>query len=174
MHVIQYIATQADSKEEAHSNVKQYLEINLGEHESYNNWYDWFVTGGGRWASKEEAQYDDNFIDDVVHQSEDKFEEYLDTAHKYRQQELSTYEDEARKLNLTELLDNLQDFEFDHYAVGSKLYPLKQLYDMCMGVWNYNSYFMDSVNDSTNRKYMRESIDKGADNWYLVPVDFHF
>ncbi len=174
MHVIQYIATQADSKEEAHSNVKQYLEINLGEHESYNNWYDWFVTGGGRWASKEEAQYDDNFIDDVVHQSEDKFEEYLDTAHKYRQQELSTYEDEARKLNLTELLDNLQDFEHDHYKVGSQLYPLKQLYEMCMGVWNYNTYFMGSVNDSTNRKYMRESIDKGADNWYLVPVDFHF
>jgi hypothetical protein len=28
--------------------------------------------------------------------------------------------------------------------------------------------------DTTNTKYMRESIDKGADNWYLVPVDFHF
>jgi hypothetical protein len=43
-----------------------------------------------------------------------------------------------------------------------------------MGMWNYNSYFFDMMNESTNRKYMRESIDNGADNWYLVPVDFHF
>jgi hypothetical protein len=173
MHVIQYVATQADDKSHAFNSVKHYLEVNLGEHESYNNWYDWFVTGGGRFSTSDDP-YDDNYQEDVVHQSEAKFEEYLDTAHKYRQQELSQYEDEARKLNLTELLDNLQDFEHDHYKVGSQLYPLKQLYEMCMGVWNYNSYFMDSINDSTNRKYMRESIDKGADNWYLVPVDFHF
>jgi hypothetical protein len=173
MHVIQYVATQADSKDEAHSNVKQYLQTNMGE-TGYDNWYDWFVTGGGRWASNPEAQYDDDYTGDVVHQSEAKFEEYLDTAHKYRQQELSNYEAEARKLNLTELLDNLQDFEFDLYSVGSQLYPVKKIYDMCMGLWDYNSYFMDSVHDSTNRKYMRESIDKGANNWYIVPVDFHF
>jgi hypothetical protein len=174
MHVIQYVATQADSVDEAFRRVKDYLETNLGEHESYNNWYDWFVTGGGRWATGEDNQYNDNYQGDVVHQSDPKFEEYLDTAHKYRQQELSRYEEEARKLNLTELLDNLQDFEFDHFRVGMDLYPLHQIYQMCMGVWNSNSYFMDSVNDSTNRKYMRESIDNGAKDWYLVPVDFHF
>ncbi len=172
MHVIQYLATRADDKNHAFQSVKSYLEENMGEY-GYDNWYDWFVTGGGRFSNSEDP-YDDNYQDEVVHQSEAKFEEYLDTSHKYRQQELSQYEEEARKLNLAELLDNLQDFEFDHYKVGSQLYPLKQLYDMCMGVWNYNSYFMDIENDSTNRKYMRESIDKGADNWYLVPVDFHF
>jgi hypothetical protein len=174
MHTIQYIAVQADDREHAHGSVKHYLEEVLGSGDTYSTWFDWFVTGGGRWSTSEGKEYDDNWSGDVVHQSGSKFEEYLDTAHKYRQQELTQYEEEARKVNLTELLDNLQDFEFDHYKVGSQLYPLKQLYEMCMGVWNYNSYYFDIVHDSTNRKYMRESIDKGADNWYLVPVDFHF
>ena len=176
MHVIQYIATQADDVDEAHRRVKDYLEGQLGD-DPYTAgsaaWFDWFVVGGGRWASNEDP-YDDSYTGDVVHQSEPRFEEFLDIAHKYRQEELSRYEEEARQINLTELLDNLQDFEFDHFAVGSKLYPLHQLYDMCMGMWNYNSYFFDMMNESTNRKYMREGIDKGDRDWYLVPCDFHF
>lgn len=174
MHVIQYIATQADSAEEAHSKVKHYLEIELGDGDNYNNWFDWFVTGGGRWATGEENQYNDNYTGDVVHQSDPKFEEYLDTAHKYRLESLNEYIEQARKVNLTELLDNLGDFEFDHFKTGAELYPVNQIYQMSMGTWNYNSYFFDTENDSTNRKYMRQSIDNGADNWYLVPVDFHF
>jgi hypothetical protein len=54
------------------------------------------------------------------------------------------------------------------------LYPINKLYDMALGVWDYNSYFFDIVNDSANRKYMLDTIDNGADNWYLIPVDFHF
>ena len=176
MHVIQYIATMADSVDEAHSKVKHYLEAELSDDpykQSYDTWYDWFVVGGGRWASNEDP-YDDNFTGDIAHQSDPKFEEYLDLSHKYRHEELSMYEKEAREINLTELLDNLQDFEFDHFGVGSKLYPIKKIYDMCMGIWDYQSFFFDIEHDSTNRKYMRETIDNGADNWYLVPVDFHF
>lgn len=173
MHVLQYIATQADSIEQAHSNVKQYLETNLGEHESYDNWYDWFIVGGGRFSSSDDP-YDDSYVSDIAYQDSPQFQEYLDTAHKWRWEEVERLEKEARELNLTELLDNLQDFEHDHFWVANKLYPLKKLYDLAAGVWNCDSYFMDTVHDSTNRKYMLQSIDKGADNWYLVPVDFHF
>ena len=173
MHVIQYIAVKADDVSHAHRSVKGYLEDQLGSGDTHNTWFDWFVTGGGRWATTED-QYDDNWTGDVRHQTDPEFEEYLDTAHKYRQQELSTYEEEARKINLTEILDSLQDFEFDHFKAGMELYPIKKLYDMCMGVWDYQSYFFDIENDSTNRKYMREAIDKGDNDWYLVPVDFHF
>jgi len=173
MHVIQYIAVKADDVSHAHRSVKSYLEEQLGSGDTYNTWYDWFVTGGGRWATTED-QYDDNWTGDVRHQTDPEFEEYLDTAHKYRQQELSTYEEEARKINLTEILDSLQDFEFDHFKAGMELYPIKKLYDMCMGVWDYQSYFFDIEHEATSRKYMRESIDKGDNDWYLVPVDFHF
>ena len=173
MHTIQYIAIKADSPYEAFRDVQNYLEINMGE-SGEENWYDWFVTGGGRWASNPEAQYDNNFMDDVVHQSDKKFQEYLDTAHKWRLETLDQYIEQARKLNLSDIIDKLGDFEHDHFRVGMELYPITKLYDMATAKWDFNSYFFDIVNDSTNRKYMLESIDNGADNWYLVPVDFHF
>jgi hypothetical protein len=172
MHCIQYIATKADSVQEAHDEVRAYLETNMGE-SGYENWYDWFVTGGGRWSTSEDP-YDDNYTGDVVHQSDPKFQEYLDTAHKYRLAHLDQYIEQARQINLSDLLDKLEDFEHDHFKVGMDLYPINKLYDMATGKWDYNSSFFDSVNDSTNRKYMLDTIDNGADNWYLVPVDFHF
>ena len=172
MHCIQYVATQADDIQHAHSSVRHYLEVNMGD-SGYENWYDWFVTGGGRWSTSEDP-YDDTYTNDVVHQSDPKFQEYLDTAHKYRLRVLNEYIEQSRKLNLSDLLDTLEDFEHDHFKVGMELYPITKLYDMATAKWDFNSYFFDSVNDSTNRKYMLESIDKGADDWYLVPVDFHF
>ena len=172
MHVIQYIATKADSVQEAFDEVRGYLETNMGD-SGYDNWYDWFVTGGGRWSTSEDP-YDDTYTNDVVHQSDPKFQEYLDTAHKYRLNELNTYIEQARKINLSDMLDSFEDFEHDHFKVGMDLYPLTKLYDMAMGRWDFNSYFMDSVNDTTNRKYLLEAIDNGDQDWYLVPVDFHF
>ena len=174
MHVIQYIATQADDVEEAFNHVKHYLEELMGSEDSYNTWYDWFVTGGGRWASDDNAQYDDNFMDDVVHQSSPKFQEYLDKAHKYRLDTLNEYIEQASKVNLSDIIDKLGDFEHDHHSVGFELYPVKKLYDLSMGMWDYNSYFFDIIHDSANRIHLLKSIDNGADNWYLVPVDFHF
>ncbi len=177
MHVIQYIATQADDVDEAHSSVKHYLEGQLGD-DPYTAgsaaWFDWFVTGGGRWATGGNDTYDDNWTGDVVHQDDPKFEEYLDTAHKYRLQSLDEYVEQARKVNLPELLDSLGDFEFDYFKAGMELYAINQIYLMSMGDWNYNSYFFDMIHESTNRTYMRQAIDNGDKNWYLVPVDFHF
>jgi len=173
MHCIQYIAVKADNKEEAHGEVKGYLEGQMGDEYNLSSWYDWFVTGGGRWSTDTDP-YNDNYTGDVVHQSEDKFQEYLDTAHKHRLAQLNQHIEQAREINLSDLLDKLEDFEHDHFKVGMDLYPIKKLYDMALGIWDYNSYFFDIVNDTTNRKYLLEGIDSGADSWYLVPVDFHF
>jgi hypothetical protein len=176
MHCIQYIATQADSTQEAFDDVKSHLEGFLGDDPftaGSATWYDWFVTGGGRWSTDDDP-YNDNYTGDVVHQTDPKFQEYLDTAHKFRLAQLNQHIEQAREVNLSDLLDKLEDFEHDHYKVGMDLYPVKKLYDMSLGIWDYNSYFFDIVNDTTNRKYLVEGIDNGADNWYLVPVDFHF
>ena len=172
MHCIQYIATKADSAEEAHSDVKAYLENLMGE-EGYGTWYDWFVTGGGRWSTDDDP-YNDNYTGDVVHQSSPKFQEYVDTASRFKQEELTRYIQNARKINLQDILDLAEAGEDDYFKVGHQLYEVKQIYEMTLGVWNYNSYFFDTVNDTTYKKYMLEAIDKGDKDWYLVPVDFHF
>ena len=172
MHCIQYIATKADSPEEAHSDVKAYLENLMGE-EGYGMWYDWFVTGGGRWATGDN-QYNDEYTGDVAHQSSASFEAHLAKAKEYRQAEIKNYLEQARKVNLTELLDMVDLEDEYNFKVGHQLYDIKKLYDITMGSWDYTSYFFDMQNDTVVTKYMLEAIDKGEDNWYLVPVDFHF
>lgn len=173
MHCIQFIATQADSKQEAFDEVKANLENRMGDDENLSSWYDWFVTGGGRWSTSDDP-YNDNYTADVAHQSDSKFQEYLDTAVKYRSEELARYVEKARQLNLSEVLDLVEAGEEDYFKAGHQLYDIKQIYEMTLGVWNFNSYFFDIVNDQIIPKYMQESINNGAKNWYLVPVDFHF
>ncbi len=109
MHVIQYVSIKADSPEEAHGKVKSYLETQLGgEYDNTNSWYDWFVTGGGRWSSSEDS-YDDNYTADVVHQDSPKFQEYLDTAHKYKLEATMDDLKYARKVDVAALLDKIEN-----------------------------------------------------------------
>jgi hypothetical protein len=57
---------------------------------------------------------------------------------------------------------------------GFPLYDLAKMIDMLQGKWDFNSCFYDMYHETTNTKYMLESIDTGNKNWYLVSVDFHF
>jgi hypothetical protein len=174
MHVIQYVANQADSKDEAFRGVKDYLETQMGN--DYSSWYDWFVTGGGRWSTSDDP-YNDEYTADVVHQSDPKFQEYLDTAQKYYLEALGCVVEENRKIDLTALLDSIdmtKEGLYPNFKLALNSYPLKKLWDLLSNVWGPDSYFFDLVNDTTHPTYMREAIDKGDTNWYIVPVDFHF
>ena len=172
MHTIHQIATQADSKEEAHARVKDYLETQLGEEfGTTHTWYDWFVVGGGRWSTSDDP-YDDNYTDDVVHSSDLKFFQNIAQAMEWRKEELDRYVTSAKGINLSELLSLIG--QVDNYKIVNELYNVKKIYDMTVGMWDFNSYFFDMINDTTNDKPMQESLDKGDKSWYSVPVDFHF
>jgi hypothetical protein len=176
MHTIQYIAVQGDDVDEAFRRVKHELETMLGnDPESYTNtWFDWFVTGGGRWATGDENQYNDEWQGDVVHQSSPKFQEYLDKAKEFRKVSLQEYLAEANKLNIQAVLSEIDVSGGDDFHSGMQLYPIKKIYDMTMGTWDYNSYYFDIINDTASMKSLQNSLDNGANDWYLVPVDFHF
>lgn len=176
MHCIQYIATQAESPEEAHGGVKSYLESLMGE-SGYESWYDWFITGGGRWASGDDNQYNDDWIGDVAHQSDSRFEEYIEKAHAYYMDELDYTIKQAKEINLEDILaevDNSKESLYPNFKLTMELYPLHKLWSQMSSSWGPDSYFFDMDNDCTHPKYMRESIDKGNNSWYIVPVDFHF
>ena len=175
MHTIQYIATQADDVDHAFRSVKDYLETLLGgEYDNTNAWYDWFVTGGGRWATGEDNQYNDNYQGDVVHQDDPAFNSYLEKAKEFRQTSLKEYVEQANKVDYNKIINDIDVSGGDDFRAGMELYHLKKLYDMSMGMWDYNSYFFDIINDTANVSSLKNSLDKGADNWYLVPCDFHF
>lgn len=173
MHVIQYVAVQADSVEEAHQNVFQFLNEEL----EGSSWFDWFVVGGGRWATNPEAnQYNENWLGDIAHQSDPRFQEYVENAKKYRLQELNMYRSEVGDLDIAGVMTSLDtvDISTSDYAVSQKLYALKRIYEMTIGHWDYDSYYFDVTTASANMTWLQESLDKGATNWYIVPVDFHF
>lgn len=173
MHVLQNIAVKADSKDEAFSTVKSYLETNMGEH-GYDNWYDWFVTGGGRWNPNPDSQYNDNDQSLTISYEEDpqKFLETVETSITYRVEEFNRYRQYFNDKHID--LDSYFSSYDGHMKFDFSLYELSKMIDMIQGKWDYNTYIFDSTHDSTNVKYMLEDIDKGNKNWYIIPVDFHF
>jgi hypothetical protein len=175
MHTIQYIAVQADEQAQAFRTVKHHLEEMLGNwpESPTNTWFDWFVAGGGRWSTSEDP-YDDDYQGDVVDQDSPKFQEYLDKAKEFRQTSLDEYVEQAKKVDVTKIINDVVLSGGNDFRAGMELYPIKKVYDMAMGMWDYNSYFFDIMNDTASMKSLQESIDNGAKDWYLVPVDFHF
>lgn len=174
MHVLQYIAVQAENKDEAFRSVKDKLESELGDEYTTNSWFDWFVAGGGRWNPNPDSQYDDNDQSMVISYSEAP-EEYKETIAKMisnRVDEFNSYRKmyEEKNIDINAKLDTYTgEMQYDF-----ELYPVKKMIDMLQGTWDYNSYYYDMHHESTNREHMFASIDKGIKNWYIVPVDFHF
>lgn len=175
MHVLQWIAVQADDNSHAFNSVKHYLEVNMGSEDSYASWYDWFVTGGGRWNDNGNDPYDDDNESMVISYDEDP-KKFLETVEKSMVQRKEEFDRYAKDINPDILAKIISDYNprKKDFAVFSELYPIKKIIDMAYGEWDFNSYFFDCNNDTTSPKYMFESIDTGNKNWYLIPVDFHF
>ena len=166
MHVLQYIAVQADSNDEAFRTVKDRLESELGNNEyATNSWFDWFVAGGGRWNPNP-----DMIISYDIAPAE--YRAMVDSMITIRIEEFNSYRKSynEKDIDIEDKLDNykgVMNYDFE-------LYPLKKMIDMIQGEWDFNSYFYDMHSASTNPEHMYKNIDLGNKNWYLVPVDFHF
>ena len=147
----------------------------MGNEYSYSSWYDWFVTGGGRWNDNGNDSYDDNDQSMVISYDEDpkRFLEAVEQSMNNRKEEFDRYAKDVSVDIIARIISDYNPRE-KQFAAFSELYPLKKVVDMVYGDWDFNSYFFDCNSDTTTPNYMLESIDKGNKNWYLVPVDFHF
>lgn len=172
MHVLQYIAVKADSPEEAIDQVRVELESMLGNDGSTTSWYDWFVTGGGRFNPNADPYKDGDESMVVSSQDSEAFEAILVEAIEARMTEFRRYRAEWERSNIN--LDSYFD-EFDgDMDYTMKLYPLGKMIDMVQGQWDFNSYFYDLENWSTNPVHMTKDRINNGTLWFLVPVDFHF
>jgi hypothetical protein len=172
MHVLQYIAVQADSNDEAFRTVKDGLESELGSNEyATNSWFDWFVVGGGRFVEGNPYAESTNSII-LYDEAPAEYRSMINSLISSRVDEFNSYRKsfEDKGIDLSDKLDNykgVMNYDFE-------LYPLKKMIDMIQGEWDMNSYFYDMHHASTNPDHMYKSIDLGNKNWYAVPVDFHF
>jgi hypothetical protein len=180
MHVLQWIAVHAYEKDEALQIVQHRLSEMLGEYESTTNtWFDWFVAGGGRWNVGEDEDNNEAYVEGKTNlvlsakEEPDLFDERVLQSMESRKAEFDNYAKDVDTSIIDKIITDYNPREFDFVAFQS-LYPIKKLIDMAYGTWDYNSCFFDMENDTTTPKYMFESIDKDPENWYLVPVDFHF
>lgn len=175
MHVLQWITVQAENKSEAFDTVKDTLESELGNNEySSNAWFDWFVTGGGRWNPNPDSQYNDDDQSMVISYDDDPqaFLNQVELSIQSRIEEFNRYRQQftEKAIDINAKLDSyIGDMQYDF-----DLYEISKCIDMLQGKWDFNSYFYDMHHASTNRQHMLDSIDKGNKNWYAVPVDFHF
>jgi hypothetical protein len=180
MHVLQWIAVQADNKDEAYRRVEDTLQTMLGEYESTTNtWYDWFVVGGGRFNVGEDEDNNEAYVEGKTNlilsakEEPDLFDERVLQSMESRKAEFDSYANDVDSSAIDKIITDYNPREHDFLAF-QKLYPIKKVIDMAYGTWDYNSYYYDMVHDSTTPKYVFEAIDKDPELWYLVPVDFHF
>jgi hypothetical protein len=180
MHVLQWIAVQAEDKDEAYRTVEETLQNMLGDFDMpTTTWYDWFVVGGGRWNVGENDDnieaYTEGKTNMIISYDEDPqaFRKQVEQSMEDRKVEFQGYAKGVDTSVIDKIINEYDPKEFDFVAFQS-LYPIKKMIDMAYGTWDFNAYFYDMVNDTTTPKYLYESIDTGNKNWYLVPVDFHF
>lgn len=170
MHTLQYIAIQAEDKENAANIVNNLLEMECNPGSS---WFDWFVVGGGRFADNEDSQYED------THETVISFEEnqvmFDSTVYDCWEQQGKEFQELLTEYKQSET--NLLEM-FEAYKGGIEysmnLYPVKKMIDIMQGHWDYTTRLYDMTHWSTNTHHMNRSIADGNKNWFLVPIDFHF
>lgn len=182
MHVLQWIAVEADeedTKQDVLLSVQGNLEDMLNPDYSGGSWFDWFVAGGGRWNVGQEEEFDEAYKEGktnmIIHAGTDldKFKERIATSLEARKAEFDRYASEAKPELLEKVIAGYNPNQTD-YSYFTDLYSIKKVIDMAFGEWDFNSYYFDLHNQTTNPQYVLEAIDKNPNVWYLVPVDFHF
>jgi hypothetical protein len=179
MHVLQYIAVEADDKKTAYRTVEESLESNLGPDGAFSSWFDWFVVGGGRWNVDEDddivGAYANGKTNMFISYDEDpeEFRNQIDKSMELRKAEFDSYAKDVDTSFIDKIITEYNPRDFD-FSLFQHFYPIKKIIDMVYGEWDFSSCFYDMVHDSISPTHLFNSIDKGNKNWYLVPVDFHF
>jgi hypothetical protein len=175
MHVLQWIAVEVedqleDPEQEAMQLVETFLNSEMGGNDySTNAWYDWFVIGGGRWNPEQDPYSSSSNMIISYEKDPEGFAAKIADCIENRKNEYAEY---AKQVDYSAIQDKLDsytgtmDYSFD-------LYPLKKCIDMLQGEWDFNAYFYDAINYSTNPKHILDKPER-LPYTYLIPVDFHF
>jgi len=171
MHVLHFIAVEADSAKRAFSSVKNQLEEKSG-----NFWSDWHVVGKGRWGKGDE--YNNNEKDVISYVNNKKeFEKALQYTKDARKQEAKQVIGQI-KSNNGEANFLISALSFAATGECSSLdmntYYFLKIAQMMMGEWNSDSFFYDMEAGSCSYEHIQERIVTNPEQQYLVPVDFHF
>lgn len=173
MHVLHWVAVEADSIEDAFYEVVNSLEVDEGR--SWAEWSDWHVVGGGRWSN---SQYEDS--PELVKEyksTPDSFEETLDWCRNARVEEVQSMFDRADIAKFEQSIHNYlhsggNPDEKEKYDLN--VYFFHKIAEILSGWYGSNSYFYDLVNHTSEMSYTYDRMKNNPTKQYLVPVDFHY
>ena len=177
MHALHWWGVEAENEEEAFGLVKERLVNDSGE--SWIDWSDWHVVGGGRWNPEGDGYQDQSNMIISFEKQPDKFKEILESCQKARVDEMHKYmtdikpdkfiSDMVDYISNNAIPDNQQRFDMNSWYI-------KKAGELLQDNYTCDSYFYDMKEYTAHMGYVYERLDNTPDNMrqYLVPVDFHF
>ena len=183
MHTLQYIAVEADNKQQAFDKVVVSLSTREDGYR-FADWSDWHVVGGGRFSEKAHKNIMDGYTDDPTDilgfaEDKDKFQETLTNVGKWKAQAMNRAIKEFKPDKfISDMVDYASEGGRSEYSgdVMMSAYTMKEAATMLMGGWTCDSGLYDLEENIAEATYIKERLDKPeqAVRQYLVPVDFHF
>jgi hypothetical protein len=173
MHTLHYWLVEAEDREDSRAIVTNRLISDDGE--SFVEWSDWHVVGGGRWS---DSQYEDSSSMIISYAEQpDKFKEVLESIKTARVKEMQEC---LYKINTDKFTSNMVDYISNNAFLDVERFDMNHYYikhaiDLLTERYSPESYFYDLIGYTANMEYIQEHIDKkNPAMLFLVPIDFHF
>ena len=177
MHTLHWWAVEAEDEQEAFSLVKERLTNDSGD--SWVDWSDWHVVGGGRWNPIGDGYKDQSNMIVSYAKDPNKFKEILEGIKTARKDEMNEM---LLKIKPNKFISDMVDYisnngmpsPEERFSMNN--YYINIAIDLLSDSYKHSSYFYDMKEFTANLEYVYERLDKSPENMgqYLVPVDFHF
>jgi len=158
MHVLHFIAVEADNAEDAISQVETAL---THDDNPVFPWSDWAEIGG-RWEDEGEVHC---YADDPT-----KFEDFLERARLNRVNEIKFL---LSNIDTEAIIEKVRNFDGRDAGHSLDLYHLRQAIAITEGNGKHDAYFYDLKEWCEDFKYLRERMETDPTRQFLVLVDFH-
>ena len=173
MHTLQYIAVEAEDKDEATRRVKDELESSL---ELGGTWFDWFVIGGGRWTTE---AGEDTYVDTSSHtlsytSDTARFHDVLKERKKVRKDSFIEDLNKVDKTILDKAIEGYLKKDELVFEYRMTAHRFKKLLETVLGYWSADSYYYDLQTFDHEFEGIEDRIKTNPTMQFLVPVDFHF
>jgi hypothetical protein len=177
MHTLHWWAVEAQDEQEAFGLVKERLTNDSGD--SWVDWSDWHVVGGGRWNSVGDGYKDQSNMILSYTKDPNKFKEILEGVKTARKDEMNEM---LLKIKPDKFISDMVDYisnggvpnPEERFSMNN--YYISIATDLLSDSYKSSSYFYDMKEFTAHMEYVYERLDKSHENMgqYLVPVDFHF
>jgi hypothetical protein len=159
MHVLHFIAVEADTAEEAVREVEIVLE---NDESPVFPWSDWAVVGG-RWEDEGKVHA---YSDDP-----EKFNGFLERARTNRVEELHRL---LNSIDVEKAIAIAQNYQGEDIGYNPDLYRLRQALCIADDYGKHDQFFYDLKEWTGHFTYVKERCLHAPDRQFIVLVDFHY